>query len=66
MYTRLNIMSDIYRVMFYQHNSNAMLEIVSQGYYGIMSPARSPHDGLVVNQTKEIWSWNYGNDNHCM
>ena len=43
-----------------------MVEIVSQGYYGITNLSGSPHDDLVVKQSKEIWSWNFRNDTHCM
>ena len=54
MYTRLNIMSNIYRVMFYQHNSNAMIEIISQGYYGIMHLMGSPRNDLVKRLVKDV------------
>ena len=47
-------MSNIYRVMFYQHNSNAMIEIVLQGYWGIMHLMGSPHDDLVNRSVKNV------------
>ena len=43
-----------------------MVEIVSQGCYGIMNLMGSPRDDLVVKKSKEIWSWNFRNDTHCM
>ena len=36
-----------------------MVEIISQGCYGIMKLTGSPRDDLVVKQSKEIWSWNF-------
>ena len=40
--------------MFYQHNSNAMIEIVSQGYYGIMHLMGSPCNDLVNRPVKDV------------